>query len=70
MTEEESAYTPLQNTLSAKRADVEARDSEEKKRMYVEGIATVESIGILRSAKQVGDTAVYFTLPNASGAEI
>ena len=65
MTEEESANSPLQNTQIAKRADFEARASDDKKRMYVEGIATVESSGILRSAKQVGDTAVYFTLPVA-----
>ena len=65
MTEVESANSPLQNTQSAKRADFEARASDEKKRIYAEGIATVESSGIRRSAKQVGDTAVYFTLPVA-----
>jgi len=70
MTEEESAYIPLQDTLSAKRADFETQASDEKKRIYAEGISAVESSGILRSAKQVGDTAVFFTLPNASGAPI
>jgi len=70
MTEVESAYIPLQNTLSAKLADFEARVSDEKKRIYAEGTSAVESSGILRSAKQVGDTAVFFTLPNASGAAI
>ena len=70
MTYGESAYIPLQDTLSAKRADFEARASDEKKRIYAEGISAVESTGILRSAKQVGDTAVYFTLPVASGAAI
>ena len=65
MTEVESAYIPLQNTLSAKLADFEARVSDEKKRIYAEGTSAVESSGILRSAKQVGDTAVFFTLPVA-----
>ena len=65
MTEVESAYIPLQNTLSAKLADFEARVSDEKKRIYAEGTSAVESSGILRSAKQVGDTAVFFTLPGA-----
>jgi len=70
MTEEESANSPLQDTLSAKRADVEARASDEKKRIYAEGSSAVESGGIRRSAKQVGDKAVVSTLPNASGAAI
>ena len=50
MTEVESAYIPLQNTLSAKLADFEARASDERKRIYAEGISAVESSGILRSA--------------------
>ena len=65
MTDEESAQIPLQDKLSAKRADFEARASDEKKRIYAEDISAVESSGILRSAKQVGDTAVFFTLPGA-----
>lgn len=70
MTEVESAYIPLQNTLSAKHADFEARASEEKKRIYAEGSSAVESSGIRRSAKQVGDKAVLSTLPDASGAAV
>ncbi|HQV75457.1 MAG TPA: peroxiredoxin-like family protein [Flavobacteriales bacterium] len=63
-------YTPLADTLNAKRAAFEERATDEKKRIYAEGIASVENSGILGTAKQVGDTAVFFTLPNAWGAPV
>jgi peroxiredoxin len=63
-------YTPLADTLNAKRAAFEARASEEKKLIYAEGISSVENSGILSSAKQVGDTAAFFALPNASGVPV
>jgi len=63
-------YTPLADSLNAKRTTFEERATDEKKRIYAEGIAAVENSGILRSAKQVGDTVVFFTLPNASGAPV
>ena len=68
--EEANTYIPLQDALSAKRAAFEASASEEKKRIYGEGIAAVENSGTLRTAKQVGDTAAFFKLPNASGTPV
>ena len=70
VTLETDTYIPLNDTLSAKRAAFETRATDEMKRIYAEGIASVENSGILRSAKQVGDTAIFFTLRDASGTRV
>jgi len=43
---------------------------EEKKRIYREGIEAVASSGVLERAKNVGDHAPGFTLPNADGDDV
>ncbi len=44
-----------------------ASADDEKKRIYREGIEAVASSGVLERAKNVGDRAPDFTLPNADG---
>ena len=61
---------PLQNILDEKKATFEAKASDEKKRIYADGIAAVENSGILENAKNLGDKAPDFTLKNAIGETI
>ncbi|MBR9861559.1 AhpC/TSA family protein [bacterium] len=63
-------YTYLQEELDKKKADFEENASEEKKRIYSEGILAVQNSGIIQSAANVGDTAIDFTLTNANGKEV
>ncbi len=63
-------YLPLQQTLDAKKAAFEAHATDEKKRIYAEGIEAVQNSGVLSAAKQVGDTAVNFILRNANGTAV
>src|SRR5690606_27870070 len=60
----------LQDTLDTKKEAFEKRASDEKKRIYAEGIASVKNSGIISSALQVGDTAVNFNLKNAKGKSV
>lgn len=60
-------YTPLQDTLDAKKALFEASADADKKREYAEGIQAVAESGVVESALQVGDTAINFALTNAEG---
>lgn len=60
----------LKETLDQRKAVFNEKASDEKKRIYAEGIAAVENIGITRSAKQVGDKAPDFTLTDALGKQI
>jgi peroxiredoxin len=60
----------LQSELDVKKAAFEQKASDEKKRIYKEGLDAVSSSGILNSAKKVGDTAPDFKLNNATGKEI
>lgn len=59
--------THLQDTLDAKKAAFEQRASDEKKKVYAEGIASVKNSGIVSSALQIGDKAINFRLKNAKG---
>jgi len=65
MTEQTS--TPLKDQLDEKRANFEARATDEKKRIYSEGLDAVEQSGILDKAKNIGDKAPNFNLKNAKG---
>ncbi len=60
----------LQDSLDARKAAWEAKASDEKKKLYAEGIEDVASSGILQNAKQVGDQAPDFTLQNALGEHV
>jgi peroxiredoxin len=66
----DSSKTLLQTELDAKKANWVANASEEKKRIYAEGIAAVENSGILQSAAQVGDTAPNFTLNTITNKQV
>ncbi len=63
-------YTPLRDTLNAKKVLFEAHADAEKKRDYAAGIRSVAESGILESALQVGDTAANFSLTNAMGETV
>ncbi len=60
----------LQSDLDEKKAAFEQKASEEKKKLYAEGIKAVAVSGILESAKQVNDKAPDFELQNASGEAV
>ncbi|PIB37336.1 peroxiredoxin [Reichenbachiella sp. 5M10] len=60
----------LQATLDAKKAAFEEKASDEKKKIYAEGIAAVAESGVLSNAKNVGDQAPDFTLTNALGEQV
>ncbi|WP_252737054.1 peroxiredoxin-like family protein [Reichenbachiella agariperforans] len=69
-TERPVEESSLQETLDAKKADFNAKASDEKKKIYAEGIAAVSESGVLQNAKNVGDQAPDFTLKNALGDEV
>lgn len=62
----ELATPSLKATLDAKKAAFEKKASKEKKRIYAEGIDAVVASGIIKTAKQLGDTAPDFSLKNAT----
>lgn len=62
--------TSLKAQLDEKKSNFEAKAEDEKKRIYKEGIVSVEDSGIVSSAKQVGDKAPNFTLNNALGKPV
>lgn len=55
----------LQSKLDARKQNWEAKASDEKKRVYGEGIDAVKTSGVLEAAKNVGDKAPDFSLTNA-----
>lgn len=57
----------LQSEIDARKAEFRAKASEEKLTAYAEGIEAVREEGVVSGAKQVGDTAPDFTLPDADG---
>lgn len=66
---EKQAVT-LQSVLDERKADWARKASDEIKRIYGEGIESVENSGILATAKQVGDKAPNFSLQNAKGEPV
>lgn len=60
----------LKSILDEKKAEWAAKATDEKKKIYAEGIAAVEGSGVLTAAKQVGDMAPDFELSNALGKMI
>ncbi|QQY83018.1 AhpC/TSA family protein [Tamlana sp. s12] len=57
----------LKSKLDAKKANFELKADDTKKRIYKEGIESVNNSGITNTALQVGDQAPNFTLKNALG---
>lgn len=55
----------LKSQLELRKEQFAAKASENKKRVYAEGIDSVRMSGVLSNAKQVGDTAPDFELNNA-----
>jgi peroxiredoxin len=61
----EKNNAPLDSLLNIKREASAQNASEEKKRIYAEGIEAVKNSGILENALNVGDKAPDFVLNNA-----
>lgn len=57
----------LKMLLDTKKADFEAKASDEKKKIYAEGISDIIEKGVLKKAKQRKDIAPNFELTNAVG---
>ena len=72
METEQTAQTEptLEQDLNNRKADFETKATEDKKKIYAEGLQALEESGITKNALQVGDVAVNFTLKNASGKEV
>ncbi|MDO6759715.1 peroxiredoxin-like family protein [Tamlana sp. 2_MG-2023] len=69
--EEKNMEEPtLKSQLDEKKANFELKADDYKKKIYAEGIESVENSGITSSAKQVGDQAPDFTLKNALGEPV
>lgn len=67
----ETIQTPtLKSLLDEKKANFELNADETTKKIYKEGIESVENSGILKSAMQVGDIAPNFTLTNALSEQV
>ncbi|AXG75306.1 AhpC/TSA family protein [Flavobacterium arcticum] len=69
-TKEETVERTLKANLDTKKANFEEKASDEKKKIYAEGIQSVVDSKIVENALQVGDTAMNFTLKNASNEEV
>ena len=65
-----TSSSSLKSKLDEKKANFESRASDEKKKIYAEGIKDVADSGILKSAINVGDQAPNFTLLNATGNKV
>ncbi|MBJ2173157.1 AhpC/TSA family protein [Aureibaculum sp. A20] len=67
---QDSIERPLEKELNDRKASFETSASIEKKTKYAAGIKSVAKRHIVSNALQVGDTAINFTLTNASGEKI
>lgn len=67
---EENTMPSVQQELDALKQKFSANADEEKKSDYEKGIALVRESGAVDSAKQVGDKAPDFTLPDALGGDV
>jgi len=65
--EREMETNTLREQLNVRYEGYLASADDEKKRIYREGIEAVASSGVLERAKNIGDRAPDFTLPNADG---
>ena len=60
----------LQEQLDARRASFEKLATEEMKTAFEQGVQEVGDSGALETAKEVGDAAPDFTLPNQDGDDV
>jgi peroxiredoxin len=60
----------LKSSLDQRKADFNEKASDDKKRIYAEGIDAVVKSGVTLSAKQVGDQAPDFELTDALGKKV
>ncbi|MDF3128161.1 peroxiredoxin-like family protein [Kiritimatiellaeota bacterium B1221] len=77
---ESNANTPQENTpmqatslkaqLDERKQSFSAKAPDDIKKIYAEGIESVEKDGVVKAAKQVGEPAPDFTLKNAMGEDI
>jgi len=65
-----TALEPLQPKLDARAAESSKRMPEETSKLFSREIDNLRASGILDRALNVGDTAVDFTLPNATGDSV
>jgi peroxiredoxin len=68
--EQQTVLPSLQVELDAKKAAWENNATDEKKKLYADGIEVVITDGILEKAKNIGDNAPNFTLKNATGETV
>ena len=61
---------PLEHDLNERKSNFEKKATDEKKKIYAEGLESVENSNIVKNALQVGDMAADFTLPNAAGKTV
>lgn len=66
----ENKTPSLKSLLDEKKAAFELKADDAKKKIYKEGIEAVEKSGVLQKAKNVGDIAPNFVLPNAVGKNV
>ncbi|WP_109829828.1 peroxiredoxin-like family protein [Reichenbachiella versicolor] len=67
---ENEAVNTLKSKLEERKSTFSLKADEDTKKVYKEGIESVEKSGIVTSAKQVGDKAPEFTLNNALGEPV
>ncbi len=67
---ENDDYIKLQDLLDQKKAAFNEKATEDKKRIYAEGIQSIIDNGIIQSSKNIGDRAPSFELKNAIGENI
>ncbi len=66
----EHTQRPLEIDLKTRKENFEHTAPPEIMKSYTEGIEAVKESNIVKSALQVGDTALDFTLPNALGKDV
>ena len=66
----DSHVIKVQDILDKKKAEFSAKAPEKKKSDYERGIQLVRDSGVEKAAKQVGDKAPNFVLPNALGEDV
>lgn len=68
--ETEQTARPLEEDLNNRKTDFEKKATADKKKIYAEGLEAIEKSNLVKSALQVGDKAIDFTLNNASGTKV
>mgnify|MGYP001795873953 CR=1 FL=1 len=68
--ENATSPTPLAKTLNARYEQYQQNADDETKRIYKAGIDAVARSGVLEAAKNVGDAAPAFYLPDADGSNV